>query len=214
MKASGIICCCLLLVPAAAAAEPAALVLEVQGEVSPPVEPFDELAAGATLTLEPGAVVTLEHYATCEEATARGGSVVVGAGALDLSAAEGSTRRPVDCPQLVRLSEATVNAGVVLRSAAPVEPAGPAQTVGLAPAIVIAGGAPGIDRMIVERDGREVVTLPVLMGQVDWPEGTLFLSDGARYRLTLIDGRASYRVEVIADGDAPGRVVLRLSPSE
>ena len=205
---------CLLIAPVAAVAEPVALVLEVQGEIEPPVEPFAELEPGALLTLSPGAAVTLEHYASCEEVTARGGTVGVGARGLDLSAASDVARRPVDCPQLVRLSEAHVNAGVVLRSVTSAGDAGPAQTVGLAPTIIVAGGKPGIDRMMIERDGREVVTLPVLERQVDWPEGTLFLSDGARYRLTLSDGLASHTVDVIADGNAPGRVVLRLSPAE
>lgn len=214
MKIARFLGFCLLLGPAVAvaeSAEPVALVLDVQGEVSPSVEPFSELVAGTELTLGPGAVLTVEHYAGCEEVTIHGGAVLVGAKALELAATGFAMRQPIDCPQVIQLSEATINAGVILRSVDASDLA--EQKVGLTPVILFAGGG-GINSLRIEQGGSEVAAMAVSGGRADWPEDAPALSDGGRYRLVLSDGWRERWLDVVANGDTPAQIVLRLAPPE
>lgn len=209
VKIGPAICLALIVAPVSAIAEPAALVLEVSGRVMPPVAAFDEVDAGTRLVLDPGSTLVLEHYAGCEAVIVTGGSVSVGFDGLGIDGGEIVERRPLECAAVVALAADTVTAGVVLRSLR-----NPAVSVALAPEIVIAGAPTDIDRLRIERDGQEIATLSVRSGRVDWPEGGLFLSDGARYRLVLLGEATVRQVEVVADRDGPERVVLRASPEE
>lgn len=198
----------LLLAPVSATAEPAALVLEVSGPVTPPLAAFNEIDAGALLVLDPGTTLVLEHYRACEAVIVTGGSVSVVSDGVDIDGGLMVERRPLECAAVVALATDTVTAGVVLRSLPNPVP------VALAPIIVIAGATTRIDRLRIERDGREITTLPVRSGRVDWPDGGLFLSDGAQYRLVLLGAPARLRVDIVADRDGPERIVLRASPEE
>lgn len=78
----------------AADTAPAALVEDVTGTL-PGVQPLDYLAAGQTLSLAPGQVLSISYLASCVTETITGGTVTVGA------------------------KESTVNGGLVERTAQP-----------------------------------------------------------------------------------------------
>ena len=208
VKIGPALCLALMLAPVSATAEPAALVLEVSGGVTPSVAAFDEVDAGTRLVLDPGATLVLEHYKGCEAVIVTGGSISVGSDGLGVDGGEILARRPIECAAVVALDFDTITAGVVLRSLRIPVP------VALAPTIMVAGAPPGVDRLRIERDGHEVATLPVRSGRVGWPEDGLFLTDGAQYRLVLLGEAAERQVDIVADRDGPERVVLRASPDE
>lgn len=209
MKIVGFISLCLIAAAGHATAQPVAMVLGVQGTVNPPVAPYAELEPGATLTLAPGAVLTINHYGSCNEVTVHGGTVTVGDDTLDLTDATGIARQPATCPRVISPAVVSVGAGVILRGGAfSVLPG-----IALMPEIVIAGDAGAVRKLRIGHDGREIADLPVRAGRVIWPT-TLALSDGEDYVLVLRDGDVFYRVGVVADRNALGRVILRLSPAE
>jgi hypothetical protein len=195
--------CCLVLAATPALAGPAALVTDVSGAVSPPVGLFHEVDAGTELTVERGASLTIEHYASCEAATVTGGPVVVAEWGLDLGRADVAERAEVDCPAAIALRTGEmIGAGIVLRGAN--QPRIP-----LAPEIVIAEGGTGFESMRIERGGDPVRTLPVRAGRVEWPAGGLFLTDRATYVLVLSGPAGEHRARVVADREANGLTVLR-----
>jgi hypothetical protein len=56
----------------AAGATPAALVLDIDGATTPPIEPFTELERGQKIQLETGVTMEFMHYATCQSVTIKG----------------------------------------------------------------------------------------------------------------------------------------------
>lgn len=207
----------LLLSPVLAGAEPVALVLDVQGDVSPAVRAFDEIEPDTKLTLAPGASLTVEHYTLCQQVSLRGGALLVEAEALDLAEASFVARRPVECPKIVQLPSPKVNAGVIVRSAPSELKRWTLPRIGLTPAFFITG-SDKIDSLRIERDGEEIATLPVIDRQARWPESARDLRADERYELILSDGVsdgvATHRIGVITDGEAYERLVLRLPPGE
>src|SRR5690625_121853 len=202
-----------LLVPVLAGAEPVALVLDVQGNVSPEVKAFDEIDANTELTLDSGGALTIEHYTICEQVTFRGGVLVVEEEALNLDRARFVARRPVECPEVVQLPDPKVNAGVIVRNVASAWRRSATPRIGLAPSILVPG-IDGTNDLRIERDGDEVATLSVVDGRSVWPEGTNQLAAGEHYELILSNGEASHRMEVITDQSARARLVLRLPVME
>lgn len=203
MTMRAILCLLLAAAPATAAGAPAALVTDVSGEISPGVEPFQEIDSGTELSLRPGARLTIEHYLSCEAVTMTSGSVVVHSAGLDLDRAAVAGQAEMPCAQPITLApEDMATAGVLVRGAGPPK-------IPLSPNIVIAGGGAGFDRMDLERDGQLLWTLPVRSGRVEWPEGRLFLTDQGVYSLVLVGPAGERRANVIADRGAGGRIVLR-----
>ena len=71
----GIALLVLLGVPSRADAQNAsALVLEKTGATVPEVQPYNEIAVGTTVSLQPGARLVFLHYQTCRTVTAVGGT--------------------------------------------------------------------------------------------------------------------------------------------
>ena len=110
----------------AAMADPVALVIDVEGTVSPSILPFQELEDGQVLELAAGARLVFSHYGACREVEAVGGEVeVTRAGFWALGGAV--REQAVPCPLVVSEVSGAGEirpAGVVLRSAlgaAPVE---------------------------------------------------------------------------------------------
>lgn len=213
MKMARTIVLALLLSPAIAVAEPVALVLDVTGDVSPTLRAFDEIDADTKLTLAEGASVTIEHYAICEQVTIGGGTLLVGEKALDLDDAQSVARRPVECPEVVQLPVEKVNAGVIVRDVSLAWKRDVTPRIGLAPSILVPG-RDGVNDLRIERDGEEVATLAIIDGRSLWPEGARELQAGERYDLILSDGEEAHRMEVLTDGDARARLVVRLPAAE
>lgn len=213
MKMAAFATLALLLSPVLASAQPVALVLDVTGNVSPEVQAFDEIDAGTELTLKEGASLTVEHYQICEQVTLRGGSLMVGTESLGLDNARFVARRPVECPEIVQLPSPSMNAGVIVRNVASAWRHDAPPRIGLRPSVLVPG-SDGARDLRIEKDGEEVATLAIVDGQSLWPEGARQLAAGERYELILSDGAATHRVEVVTDGDARARLVLRLPSME
>lgn len=176
--------CAAFLVGAAAdraAAEEAALVIDVVGDVSPAVEPFGEVEAGAQLKLARGAELILMHYATCEEVHIESGSVTVGIADLEIGGgANVIARDPVECPEQVAFVDAPNSTGaVVLRNSGAAE---------IAPRPIFA--APGATRIEVSAGGALVAAMDVSGNRAVWPRSAPDLVPGEVYeiRMTGPDG--------------------------
>lgn len=77
--AARLIIVCGVLLGSRVAAEPAALVLGTSGPIEPHVAPFSEVESELTLTLSPGARMTIVHYRSCFEVEVEGGRIEIGA---------------------------------------------------------------------------------------------------------------------------------------
>lgn len=198
--------CTALWTPAALAAEPAALIVDVQGAVSPAVESFEDVDAGMVLTLAPDGEVIISHYKACEEITATGaGTISVSATGLELDGVTVSDRTAVDCPSAVALANAdTASATVVIRDVMPLA------KVPLVPEIVLVGdNAAKFEQLELRRRDAVIATLPVQNRRVQWPVDGLFLSDRTKYQLILTGPGVAANAEIVADKRTSARVVLR-----
>lgn len=195
----------LLCFSTAEAEEAGALVIDVLGDVSPEVGPFEDVPVGTVLTLGDGTEMIISHYKACEEVTLVGGKVTIGADGLDIAGGTVSGREPVDCPEEVVLAAVdTASATVVVRDV--IELA----KVPISPRIVLVGdGADGYDTLTISRDGTHVRDLAIKDRQVLWPESGLYLSDRTQYELSLTGPAGKYTADVVADRRTKSRVVLR-----
>lgn len=171
----------LLLSPAAAMAEPVALVLEVSGEVTPPVAVFEEVADGTVLHLGKDATLTISHYGTCRELSLAGGEVTAGEAGLEVEGGTVLSRKDQPCVGRVVTSEADlINMAVTLRSV------WPPQTMAARPEFILAGiWGEQFDRLDVFGDKGHVTTLPVFGGHVAWPASQAPLKFGVTYAVVL-----------------------------
>lgn len=170
-----------LLAPVAALAAPAALVVDVMGAAAPAVEPFEELEAGAEVTLAPDAEIFVIHYAACTESHVRGGGFVVGPFGLTLApGAERLAETEIECPRKVVFAEtADRAASVVLRSA------GDSVAINRRPVFVILGRV-GVSEVRIARDGAPVAALPVMDGLARLPAGAAALEAGPGYEIAIV----------------------------
>ncbi|SLN75719.1 hypothetical protein OCH7691_03932 [Oceanibacterium hippocampi] len=183
----------------ALAAEPAALVVDLQGSVSPEVEPFSELAEGDRLTLADDGEIIIMHYAACVESHYRGGEVTIGALGIETTG-ESVSETSVECPRKVMLAEgANKVASVVLRGGESVT------VVNARPVFIFL--AEGIERIEIRREGLAVGTLEVANRFARWPEGTAPLSVGAGYEIAFIGGKATQTAAASVAGDAGVTIV-------
>jgi hypothetical protein len=182
-----------------------ALVLDVAGEVEPGLDLFDEVVVGTELRLGAESEMTLSHYGACDEISIRGGTVIIGKSDVKITGGSELARIKVDCPEPVALIETdSTNASVIMRNF------GRVPAVPLIPDIVVAGAsAKKIETLTIMRDDKEVATLPVKAGTIEWPAGNLFLSHQTKYTLVLTGDGIDHRAVVVADKESGGRVVLR-----
>lgn len=205
MKSIRIVSLAFFCVPALAIAEPAALVMEVQGAVTPHVDRFQELEVGTTIEIASGGQLTIEHFKTCESTTVSGGSVTVGRNSLRIDGSYLVERAVSQCMVALQvLPWDSVKAGVVLRSIV-LRPTVPAR-----PEFVISHpDLARFDRVTIEQSGNEVVSLPLMAGRATWPAQEGPLHTGTEYSIFLRGNVREFQASVMVGDKGSGIVILR-----
>ncbi len=182
-----------------------ALVIDLDGTIKPHVELFDELEAGGDYQLEGDTLLTVAHYASCQEITISGGRLSVGENSMSIDGSLVLDQAPVECPAEVDLAVTdTKNASVVFRAMIPLT------EVPLRPEIVVAGNSRGaFTELTVLMQEQELTRLAVAGSSVNWPSGAATLEPGRQYSLVLSGPTSTYSAQVIASDGKSGRVILR-----
>ena len=172
----------LLWVPSGADAQnPSALVLEKTGATVPEVQPYSEIAVGATVSLQPGARLVFLHYQTCRTVTAVGGTVAFGG--LTYTITGGSKPEEVrsPCPPIVRLRGQGEMAGVLMRTISP------EVRLSLSPTFALVGArADDFAAVRVSQGGTALLEAPLTGRGFRWPAGAAPLVANADYELVLV----------------------------
>ena len=193
--------------PSAADAQNAsALVLEKSGAVTPEVQPYSEIAVGATVSLAPGTKLVFLHYQTCRTVTVVGGSVTFGA--LAYTTAGGSKPQEVrtPCPPMVRVRGHGEMAGVVMRSISPTV------RLSVSPSFVLVGErADDFSAAAVSQDGTMLLEAPLAGRGFRWPASAPPLAANANYELRLMPKAADkgrVTVKFRTEGQAEDQLTL------
>lgn len=179
---------------------PAALIIDIQGDMAPAIEPYEEVSGGTTLKLGPETELTISHYKSCREVTLRGGSVKVRARALKITGGKILSDVTEACPARAELADDNTGTGVVrLRGD------GAALTLRPRLRIVIVGAnqAAYITATLFAPHGAIVATAPIQERTAVLPINAPLLAPGPGYRLELMgeqDERSSFNVVIQADG--------------
>ncbi len=170
----------LLGVPSGANAQNAsALVLEKTGATVPEVQPYSEIAVGATVSLPPGARLVFLHYQTCRTVTAVGGTVAFGGLAYTITGGSRPQEVLTPCPPTVRLRGDT--AGMVMRSISPEVRLSPSPTFAL-----VGARADDFAAVRVSQGGTTLLEAPLSGRGFHWPAGTAPLVANTDYELVLV----------------------------
>jgi hypothetical protein len=192
-----------------AMADGAAMILMTDGDTVPVVEPLQELSVGDSLSLSPGAVVAIVHYAACEEIELRGGRIRVATSAIAYAGSSVEYRAKGDCPEEIKLVDTDAQGAVTLTRSGPSSDA-IAGSTGPRPRFVIAG--PRIPETVIHvfQEDAEIMILPVEAGRAGFPDDAPDLTAGASYRFAIGAKDGSHRggsFHVVKDG--PALIVLR-----
>ena len=160
---------------ASQAGEPAALVVELSGEIEPALFPFSEIEDGTEIRLGEETRLGFVHYGTCKMVVMIGGEVRIERRRYMIRRGRVESERAQDCPREVVLDEEGTAAGVLMRGA---ESAGVLMRSGetvsvmpLRPSFVFAGArADGIASVAVGAGDAVVATLPAEGRRAAWPE--------------------------------------------
>lgn len=178
---------------AGAAAEPVALVLEVAGEVTPPIEAFGEIEAGSAYELGAASRLEFLHYPTCQRVIVEGGRLNLSSENFRVNKGKVIDMSRAECPQRVQLASTDTGAGiggVVLRSGAASE----TLQVSQRPSFMLRGAFAGKYNRLQVMQG-ELVVLDAALAQkpLTWPETLAALQAGGAYTVRLAgpDGAAS-----------------------
>lgn len=173
--------CILAGATAQTAPPPVALVLEVAGATVPAIAPYAEVAAGAAVSLPPGARLVFLHYQTCTMVTVVGGEIVIGQASYRAAGGSAPIAQKTTCPPRTRLKDAGDTAGITLRSLTP--PSG----LSTRPSFVVVGaGAPALGRVRVVRGAETVLDEPLAGREFRWPAGAAALDPSVEYELVLL----------------------------
>lgn len=194
-------------VPSAADAQNAsALVLEKSGATTPEVQPYTEVAVGATVSLASGTKLVFLHYQTCRTVTVVGGSVAFGS--LTYTATGGGRPQEVrtPCPPMVRLRGQGEVAGVVMRSISPTV------RLSVSPSFVLVGErADDFAAVAVARDGTMLLEAPLAGRGFRWPTSAAPLAPNTNYELLLVPKAADkgrVTVKFRTDGQTEDQLTL------
>ena len=196
-----------LCVPSAAAAENAsALVLEKSGATTPEMQPYTEVAVGATVSLASGTKLVFLHYQTCRTVTVVGGSVTFEANAYTTAGGGKPQEVRTPCPPTVRLKKGGEVAGVVMRSISP------SVRLSISPNFVLVGErADDFIAAAVSQDGTMLLQAPLTGRGFRWPASAAPLVANTNYKLLLVPKAADkgrITVEFRTEGQAEGQLTL------
>lgn len=172
----------LLGVPSGANAQNAsALVLEKTGATVPDVQPYSEIAVGATVSLPPGTRLVFLHYQTCRTVTAVGGTVAFGGLTYTITGGSRPQEVRTPCPPTVRLRGQSEMAGVLMRSISPEVRLSPSPTFAL-----VGARADDFAAVRVSQGGTTLLEAPLSGRGFHWPAGTAPLVANTDYELVLV----------------------------
>lgn len=197
----GVAAVTLLCVPSGAEAQNAsALVLEKSGATTPEVQPYSEIAVGATFSLQPGTRLVFLHYQTCRTVTVVGGKVAFAAYTYTVTGGNKPEEVRTPCPPTVRLRGQGEVAGTLMRSIVP------GVRLSTSPAFVLVGDrADDFAAVRVSRDGTKLLDAALAGRGFRWPAGAAPLVANADYELVLVPkaaGKAGVTVTFRAEGEA------------
>jgi hypothetical protein len=193
-------------IPPAAAHQPAvALVLEVDGPVTPALRPYREILAGTTVSLTNEGRLVFLNYANCRTLTVVGGSVTFTSGPMPILKGA-ATRADVrgQCPR--KFSATGTDAAITMRgpSAAPVD-------MSTTPQFVLVGRrAEEFADIRITSGDRLLLARPLTGPRFSWPPGVPALAPGA-YALDLrpkASGAAPVTVNFEASTQIPEAITL------
>ena len=166
------------------AAGPAGLVVEIAGGKIQGLQPYSEIAEGATVTIPAGVRLVFQHYASCRKVTVAGGTVAFTRDGYTITGGTKESDQKVFCPRKHTLKASGEASVVVLRSASGL-------TLPTRPAIVLVGPHADDFRTVRVSLGDTVVLESALDGHVfRWPATAAALSTATTYTLDLIPAAA------------------------
>jgi hypothetical protein len=195
-----------LLSGAAQAGEPAAIVLDISGQVTPRVEAFDELADGTRLDLGEGALLRLSAYEGCAEYEISTGTVEIRDGKIIHSGGGAATIVTSGCVAKIAMSDAdVVSAGVVTRTSG-----GETPSISQRPSFGITGpNADSYDRVAVVLGDETVLSMPVTDRRAEFPGGATPLAAGTEAVVIISGAGVQQRAVRVKTGeDATGWTIL------
>ncbi|HEX4889097.1 MAG TPA: hypothetical protein VFW37_01835 [Alphaproteobacteria bacterium] len=185
---SAVICLTFAVIPALAG-EPVALVTEVTGTISPPLEAFTEIEAGSSIDLGVNSRLDFLHYPTCQRVVAEGGKLSLTAENFRVNKGAIIDISKSECPQRVQLAANEAGAGiagVVLRGTS-----GKALTVSQRPRFLLLGASAGQFKLLEILQGvTSVIQMPLDGKPLIWPEAGKPLQPEADYSVVLKGGDA------------------------
>ncbi len=165
-------------------AEPVALVLDIVGEVSPPLEAFSEIEAGKSFDLGASGRMDFLHYPTCQKVLVEGGRLSLTAENFRVSKGKVIDMSHAECPQRVQLASADAGAGiagVVLRGAAD-----GALKVSQRPSFLLLGATASQFKQLQVMQGKNLLLSAALDNKpLAWPETLNPLQADGEYSVVL-----------------------------
>lgn len=173
---------------AARAAGAAAMVLELEGAIEPPLEAFDEIPSKSTVILADDAWLVFLDYNRCQTVEVVGGRIRFEAHGFYVNKGKVKKVERAECPREVAVAATGVVGGTVLRSAT-------SGTVALklppTPSFVLVGPrAKEFDRVRFVKGDEAVRELGLSGHRLSWDEGSAPLALGADYTLVLLPAAA------------------------
>ena len=192
----------------------AALVMDLTGATKPPLVVHREVAPGTKIAIEPGARLSLLHYATCSIVTFSGGTVKVTEQGLEAAETNIESRKPGPCPHTHKISLAgpgPLGGGIVSRGIshdqskyAELTPDGLVVITGARSADAVTADVLDSNRMLVDRD-IQIRQKSFRLSGVLPPRRPYFISIHFRGRSEPVEVPVS-----ILASDAKGLLILQL----
>ena len=168
--------------PSGAGAQNAsALILEKTGTTVPEVQPYSEVAVGATVSLQASTRLVFIHYQTCRTVTVVGGTVVFGGLTYTITGGNKPEEVRTPCPPTVRVRGQGETAGVLMRTISP------EVRLSLSPNFALVGArADDFAAVRVSQGGAKLLEAPLSGRGFRWPAGTAPLVANTDYEMVLV----------------------------